>query len=1063
MTKRRRLAKLTVPALPDVVPRERLFKVIDTARKSKVVWICARPGSGKTTLAASYLRSRRRPCLWIDLDAGDADPAAFFHYLKLAAQTSKSRSLDPLTHLSPEYMPQLAVFAQRFFDALYQRVAAGAVIVFDNYHTLPADSAVHELVRIAATRLPRDVGMFVLSRAGPPPALARLLAEQRLQLIGDEALCLTETETVRLVRMHARGTQRRGVAATAHELHAATGGWLAGAVLMFALAADRKATATARRLVAPETLFDYFSAEVLGTLDATTRNVLLATAVLPSMTVPMAEALSDERSAGQVLAGLHRAGYFMERRSEAPIRYQYHPLFREFLLHRAAAQSSSTRTRALRARAAELLAADGQTEAAFALFAELKRFEEAVALVLAEAPVLMRQGRANVVAGWIDALPRTKRERLPWLLYWLGVARLATRPADASPQFERALTLFEKQGDRIAALLACAGAMDSVWYAWRDVARLDRWIDRLAKLAALHKGAMPAEIEAAVCCAMFNGLFWRRPGDPSCPEWARRLDRVIEQAPELDMPLMSAAVSLINYYANSGDLGRAERLLRSVDSNQRKQTPSPFAKLAFAQMRAVMATYIGDGAAALSIADEGLALGAEQGLAIWSLPLLGAKCLAELMQGDIARAQLTVEQLLAQSSGAAMPFRSWALCFHAWVERERGNLYAAHRAATDALDIMPSEGPFPETIGRFSMAQIEHALGRTAEAAVHVARAAQIAEEARCRMGTFGAHLMVAQLAFAGGDSQAALAALDAGMRVGAAVGYMEWQGQMCRDDLSFLCAKALEAQIEPDYVRALIRCRRLLPGPDVAHLEAWPWPVKIYTLGRFSLLRDGEPVTFAGKAQRRPLDLLKALIALGGRDVPQSRVAEALWPDADGDSAAAAFDTNVKRLRRLLGRADAVTLSAEKVAVNPRVCWVDAWSFEREVKTAADDIAATERALSSYRGPFLGAEVQEWSISLRERLQTRFLQGVRAIGANLESAKSWERAASLYERGLAADDLAEEFYQRLMICREQLGQRADALSAYARCERLLQSRLRIVPSAKTRELYERLTAPAAG
>lgn len=43
------------------------------------------PGAGKTTLAASYLDSQKRPLLWYQLDEGDADAATFFHYLGLAA------------------------------------------------------------------------------------------------------------------------------------------------------------------------------------------------------------------------------------------------------------------------------------------------------------------------------------------------------------------------------------------------------------------------------------------------------------------------------------------------------------------------------------------------------------------------------------------------------------------------------------------------------------------------------------------------------------------------------------------------------------------------------------------------------------------------------------------------------------------------------------------------------------------------------------------------------------------------------------------------------------------
>ena len=49
-----------------------------------------------------------------------------------------------------------------------------------------------------------------------------------------------------------------------------------------------------------------------------------------------------------------------------------------------------------------------------------------------------------------------------------------------------------------------------------------------------------------------------------------------------------------------------------------------------------------------------------------------------------------------------------------------------------------------------------------------------------------------------------------------------------------------------------------------------------------FELVRDGQPVKFTGKAQQRPLDLLKLLLALGDIDVDSQQLTAALWPDAD-------------------------------------------------------------------------------------------------------------------------------------------------------------------------------------
>ena len=67
---------------------------------------------------------------------------------------------------------------------------------------------------------------------------------------------------------------------------------------------------------------------------------------------------------------------------------------------------------------------------------------------------------------------------------------------------------------------------------------------------------------------------------------------------------------------------------------------------------------------------------------------------------------------------------------------------------------------------------------------------------------------------------------------------------------LTSLCAAALGARIEPETVKRVIAAHHLQPTP--AESLRWPWPVRIYTLGRFGLVLDDEPLTFSGKSPRK-------------------------------------------------------------------------------------------------------------------------------------------------------------------------------------------------------------------
>ena len=82
-------------------------------------------------------------------------------------------------------------------------------------------------------------------------------------------------------------------------------------------------------------------------------------------------------------------------------------------------------------------------------------------------------------------------------------------------------------------------------------------------------------------------------------------------------------------------------------------------------------------------------------------------------------------------------------------------------------------------------------------------------------------------------------------------------------------------------------------------------------------------------KGQHKPIEMLKALIALGGRDVGETRLSEALWPDTDGDVAHSAFSVTLHRLRKMIGHS-ALQLNDSRLSLNPDMCWVDVWACEQ-------------------------------------------------------------------------------------------------------------------------------------
>jgi DNA-binding SARP family transcriptional activator len=293
-------------------------------------------------------------------------------------------------------------------------------------------------------------------------------------------------------------------------------------------------------------------------------------------------------------------------------------------------------------------------------------------------------------------------------------------------------------------------------------------------------------------------------------------------------------------------------------------------------------------------------------------------------------------------------------------------------------------------------------------------------------------------------------------------------------DLLARLCSHALEAAIEPDFVAAIVRKRGLAVDASRDALAGWPWPYRARTLGSFGVLKNGAPLTFSGKAQRRPLEMLKVVIAHGGREVSAERVTEALWPRIDGDSAHRSFTTTLHRLRRLLGEDRAIILSEGKLTLDGRYVWTDCWALE-QVTARVDQMLRSpreriepeklgglaDRLLELYSGPFLGNEAEQtWSLAMRDRLRGRFVRCVGEISRHWQVIGQPERAAGLLEHALEADSLAESLYRHLMLCHAQAQRRAEAIETYNRCRRTFAAMLKVEPSPETTAIYEKLLHP---
>ena len=1045
----RPITKLSRPSAGELLRSERLLAALDVARKRRSAWISAPGGAGKTSLVASWLETRHLPCLWFSLDAGDAEPASFFFNFAVAAARLGRPAAD-LPPFDDGHRATVGLFGRRFFERLFAAVEPPLVVVLDDYQALPADSPVHAATDALLASAPPGVLVVVASRDSPPPPLARWLAAAELTAIGFPDLRLTRDETAALATM--RGIDLDGRLDALHEL---ARGWAAGIVLL--------ARALAQGLALPKpgdappaAVCDYFAAEVFNKAPEGVRAFVLRTAFLPTLTAGMAEAVSGEPRAGELLEELHRAHLFVERKESGGIVYEYHPLFREFLQARARSVFDAGELDAVRALSARLAAARGDAEAAGRLFAAAADWALLSDLLHREGDRLARHRRHGLLRELIDLVPPAIRDQDPWLNFRHGWCRMVGGEDGWRTPLERAFEQFEAQGDPEGAFTAGA------WLLRTSVTSTDagRWVAAVERLAAAGPVFVDPVVEARVIW-QFHQVRQFPPHHPLVEHWAARAELFARTLDDAGLRMRMAAFAL-SVRLSHGEIRRMGVLVAATHALASREDAAAIDRFELQAYRGYYHLQIGDLDAASAAQSRAERLGAESGstkhlAAAWHLGARLAFCV-----GDVARARQYHDRLQGLADPLP-PYPSHIATHEIYIRLLEGDL---DRALATARAVLLAGEAFPlfRPIWRANLAQVLLERGDAQAACAELHGAIADARAGRLPATECCALLLESAARCQLNENEAADARLREALSLAREAGCVPQLPFILPATLARLAARALERGIEREFATDLVtRWRLAPPSPEE---ERWPWRIRVRALGVFELAIGADALNGAAKTQRKPVELLKCMVAFGGRDVGVTAVMQALWPEADGDQAKRSFDVTLHRLRRLLGRDDAIVLEAGKLALNPEVMWVDALAFDRLAGRAEEALRGSARApgmplaelldrtLRLYRGPLLASDDDGWVQPVRERLRNRYLVLVERTGEFLERSERADAALACYQRAVDLEPPAERIYLRIMRYLHTRGRRAEALEVYRRCREMLAATLGAQPSSETEALH---------
>ncbi len=1045
---------------PTLLHRPRLVDFVHNNIHHKLILISAGAGYGKTSLLTDYARDTDLPVCWYSLDANDAHVLTFLEYLVASVrQRFPQFGESVLEALRSHTGPPEAVepFVRLLLNEIEHHTREYFVIVLDDYHEVIESEPVNALLDGLLRYLPDQCHIILAARGIPSRlTLSRLATRQEVVGLGTEDLRFTPDEIRELLR-------QMGISDLTDEqvriLAERSEGWITGILL-----AAQTSWADAKRDILTLTgasggVFRYMATEILERQSPEMQRFLLGSSLFTEMTPPLCDGLFGVNNSAQLLRRLTEQNLFTVSLDAEGTWYQYHQLFREFLVSRFERYDPEGYRR-LRLRQAELMAYRGHWNRAIDSYIAVQAFAEAANGLEIIVQDTFDAGNWAVLKQWIDALPEAELAKHPRLLLFRGRIHAETGDLKAATAFlEHSYRAYLDHQDNIGAARALVQS-----------AIVERFRGRSHEAIALCRQALSMAGDRDVLTtiqAHHNiGICYAMLGQPD--ETVRELEYALHVAESHGDDMNTAYIF--------HDIGTAEvtfgRLASARQHYHRalmywRKVGNASALASTLQSLGVVHHYLGQYAEAENRLQEGLAKAQAAADA-----RIEAYALAS--QGDLYRdtrrydEALEVYRRALEIASATQATRLIIYLLDALgnVYLLKGDLTRARQFIMEAADqVQEGEMAYEAGLCRLSLGTIALQEGQIENARAHLSRASELFAQSGSRRDLARARLQMAMLAYQCGDlaESASHLMVVAGLvqeigshqfivaRGPALVDLLHHAEEHGISGLDYIRIRAEIAEIWGGTQSGL----EMAPSERVAPREASP-SLRFLGLDGGQVLLNGQSVTNWESATARTMAFLFVSHPEGLR---RERIIDLLWPDVSPGKGNSLFHSSLYRIRNALGK-DIVVHKNGLYRINPTRAYsydVDEFARLARLGVGDDDQARQARlqAIALYRSAFLEMCDADWCDEMRANLHQQMLDLLLAEAHYLASEGLCREAESYYLRALGFDSFDERAHRGIMWCRARNNDRAGAMRQYRECVRILAKELGVEPSDETRTLYE--------
>ncbi len=930
--------KVIRPYAPtSVVARLRLQSRILPNLDRKLTLMVAPAGYGKTVLALELAGAAQHHDLWYELDEHDAHLEVFYAYLCEAVSQRVPDFSERLPEAPKDATPwELAGLLTVTLFELDEPI----LLILNNFHKVSDAPEITSFIDTLISYLPPTCHLMILSRNQTQLNLARLVANQEVNLLTQTQLAFTEGEALEAAR--ALGCADAEAALAGHER---LGGWPAGFTLLLGHGAAQLGGNTdalaAEELVAEDLVYAYLGSEVLGELSEREQRFAYLTALL----APFAETeltsycTPDELGLLERLSKRHallfttgntagsNAGNTGGQQRGKPI-YDLQPLVKDFLKE-SLARNHPELWRELNLRIGVGRFDEGQHGALENLVNA-----GAVAAIIERLGTLQRtlreSGDYSHFALWLRRLPEEALKHHPELLILMGEA-LVQRDAEAAKElYERALTL--GVSDRRLHATALSGLLRAEHNLRRYkelLGRAPQVLEELRETRQLRELAFSYNSVARAHMSL---------GEYGAAQTAFGFVRTIGQ--ELSDGYFEALATrgLASYADYSGDVQRS-LLLNQKTLSYWEARANSYQIASTLNNVASCHYYLGD-------LHEGLAAGL-RALSLWNeLSLEASPVLLHCTLGDLhlglahdedaeKHYRLAVNQSPSDAFSHPYALLGLARVYSLGAQRAKAERYVQH-----ALELSLAHGfRFCEGLAQLFTAQLTGA-------DEPLAAAEQIFTE-------IGAKRELTQVFWLRSERPGTGSVQESARYAKRAQAAEQALGYRARPPLVVRTAEASETPVPV-----------ALPQAPKAVLE-------LFTCGHVEIVLNGAPVAINDWNGRKPRDIV-LFLASTGVGASRDDFLDALWEEGGRDPEQQ-FSVALSRARRTLGWREAIVRDGNLYTFSPDLLvHEDAGTLER--LRPGDPVAALMAALDTYQGDYLPGYYANWVEVRRRHLQEHAL-----------------------------------------------------------------------------------------